>query len=212
MGKRSGKKQGTMLGHCWPMLTKPASAAGKYADVVGNFWDKCPAADKAKIFKCLVVEFRAIHDFGGGNKGPGMLLKEMGEGGEGSLEPGVASGAEFVMSYPTPFLQYFWSANRDELEPAVRSQLFPDETTTTTANAEEGDAADAIATETASTATVKTEAVKLPLHDYLDPVSSTLNTAGVRRGSYTNKYCCMCDQGTLRGAQGDAGQVQCFQP
>ena len=35
MGKRSGKKQGTMLGHCWPMLTKPASAAGKYADVVG---------------------------------------------------------------------------------------------------------------------------------------------------------------------------------
>ena len=158
--KRSTKpKQGSLLSHCWPMLTKPASAAGKYADVPGRFWDKCPAADKVKIFKCLTVEFRAIHDFGGGVKGAGMLLKEMGEDGEGSLEPGVASGAEFVMAYPTPYLEYFWSANRDELEPAVRSKLFPNETRTIDA---EGDAAAAITTESASTEKVKVEADKHP--------------------------------------------------
>ena len=72
----SEDKQGSLLGHCWPMLAKPVSAAGKYADVLGKFWDKCPAADKAKIFKCLVIEFKAIHDFGG-VKGAGMLLKDL---------------------------------------------------------------------------------------------------------------------------------------
>ena len=71
--KQRAKKQGSLLGHCWP---KPVSAAGKYADVLGKFWDKCPAADKAKIFKCLVIEFKAIHDFGG-VKGAGMLLKDL---------------------------------------------------------------------------------------------------------------------------------------
>ena len=47
----------------------------------------------------IVVEFTAMHDFGDGVKGAGFKLKEMGEDGRGSLEPGVASGSEFIMAY-----------------------------------------------------------------------------------------------------------------
>ena len=39
----------------------------------------------------------------------------MGEDGQGSLEPGIASGSEFVMSYPNKFLQYYYAANPNEL-------------------------------------------------------------------------------------------------
>ena len=35
----------------------------------------------------------------------------MGEDGEGSREPGVASGEEFVVSYPKPFLDYYYLEN-----------------------------------------------------------------------------------------------------
>ena len=38
----------------------------------------------------------------------------MGEDGRGSLEPGVASGDEFIMAYPLPFLEYYYFANRAE--------------------------------------------------------------------------------------------------
>ena len=40
-------------------------------------------------------------------KGAGFNCKEMGENGEGSLEPGAASGDEFILSYPAPFLGLF---------------------------------------------------------------------------------------------------------
>ena len=127
MGKSSAKKAPgkQQCVQYFSLLAKPASAAGEFVDTLGSFWDKCPADDKAKIFKCLVVEFRAIHDFGAGRKGAGMLVKEMDESGEGSLEPGVASGEEFVMPCPTPFLQYYYTANKNELEPTVRGRLFP---------------------------------------------------------------------------------------
>ena len=183
------RKQPSLLQHCLPMLPKPGAACGKYADVLGKYWDKCPAADKARIFKCIIVEFKAIHDFGGGVKGAGMLMKEMGESGEGSLEPGIASGEEFIMPYPNPFLQYYWAANKDELSPDVRRKLYPSEETTIEADEEEVPATEA---STQARSKVKEEgAAKHPCREYLDSVSSTLNTAGRARGTYTNK--CICN-------------------
>ena len=173
------RKQPSLLQHCLPMLPKPAAACGKYADVLGKYWDKCPAADKDKIFKCIIVEFKAIHDFGGGVKGAGMLMKEMGESGEGSLEPGIASGEEFIMPYPNPFLQYYWAANKDELSPDVRSKVFSSEETSaeTTAKAD-GEQPPATEVSTEAGAVVKEEgAEKHPCRAYLDLVASTLNTA-----------------------------------
>ena len=119
------------------MLTKTAVAIGKFVSVPGKYWTKCPAADKAKRFKCVVVSFTALHDFGDGVKGAGFFLKEMGEDGRGSLEPGVASGAEFVMAYAQPFLEYYYDENRTELPERVRNTLFPGDDVLTTA----GDAA-----------------------------------------------------------------------
>ena len=61
----------------YPTLNKPATAVGK-------FWNGCRAADKEKRFKCAVVEFSALHDYGDGVKGAGFSCKEMGEDGRGS--------------------------------------------------------------------------------------------------------------------------------
>ena len=72
----------------WPMLTKTNAAVGKYCSVPGKFWDRCAAADKEKRYKCIVIDFVAVHDFGDGRKGSAFKLKEMGEDGRGSLEPG----------------------------------------------------------------------------------------------------------------------------
>ena len=49
-----------------PLLSKTTVAVGKYCSVPGKFWDGCPSADKEKQYKCIVVEFAAMHDFGGG--------------------------------------------------------------------------------------------------------------------------------------------------
>jgi hypothetical protein len=136
-----------------------------------------------------VVEFRAIHDFGAGMKGAGMLCKEMGESGEGSLEHGVASGAEFVVSYPNPFLEHYWAANKDELDPTVRSKLYPTDVTEQEED-DDGEADAAPAAEQTDGKMVKEEKAKPPLFDHLDLASSTLNVSGPRRGGYTNKYTC----------------------
>ena len=97
---KKGSKQTALTGSgFWPMLSKPAIAIGKHASVPGKYWNGCPAADKEKRFMCIVVEFTAMHDFGDGVKGAGFKLKEMGEDGRCSLEPGVASGSEFIMAY-----------------------------------------------------------------------------------------------------------------
>eukprot|EP00310_Coccolithus_braarudii_P023901 CAMPEP_0183357408 /NCGR_PEP_ID=MMETSP0164_2-20130417/46190_1 /TAXON_ID=221442 /ORGANISM="Coccolithus pelagicus ssp braarudi, Strain PLY182g" /LENGTH=125 /DNA_ID=CAMNT_0025531011 /DNA_START=552 /DNA_END=925 /DNA_ORIENTATION=- len=50
------------------------------------------------------------------------------EDGRGSLEPGVASGEEFIMAYPLPFLEHYYFENRSELPDALRAQIFPVET------------------------------------------------------------------------------------
>ena len=39
----------------------------------------------------------------------------MGEDGRGSLDPGVASGLEFVVCYPNKFLEFYYAENRSEL-------------------------------------------------------------------------------------------------
>ena len=45
-----------------------------------------------------------MHDFPGGNKSAGFQVQEMGESGEGSLEPGVASARRILggVSRPNP--------------------------------------------------------------------------------------------------------------
>ena len=68
----------------------------------------------------------------------------MGEDGKGSLEPGVASGDVFVMAYPTPFCEYYWYANRAELDDEKRKMLFPD--------AEQGGASTGVAADGAALA------------------------------------------------------------
>ena len=103
-GSKASKQ--TAIGF-YPTLNKPATAVGKYISAPGKFWNGCPAADKEKRFKCAVVEFSALHDYGDGVKGAGFSCKEMGEDGRGSLEPGVASGSEFMIGYPNPFLEYY---------------------------------------------------------------------------------------------------------
>ena len=97
---------------------------GNFCTVSGKFWQGCPAADKEKRFLCTVIEFSALHDFGEGRKGAGFKLKEMGEDGRGSLEPGIASGDEFMLAYPLPFLDYYYYANQSELSADVRANIF----------------------------------------------------------------------------------------
>jgi hypothetical protein len=141
-----------------------------------------------------LVEFVAMHDFGGGTKGAGFQLKEMGEDGKGSLEPGVASGAVFVMAYPTPFCEYYWFANRTELDADRRIKLFPNaELAGSSEAAAAGDAPaeDGGAKDGAKKVVVKSENVeKPPLFEHLELVTSTLNVEGRMRGQYTNKYTC----------------------
>ena len=75
---KGGQKTITSSGF-YPMLPKPAVAIGKFSSVPGKFWSRCSSKDKDKRFKCAVVEFIAIHDFGEGIKGAGFQLKEMGD-------------------------------------------------------------------------------------------------------------------------------------
>ena len=61
-------KQSSLLGggfdfEVYPQLKKPMEVIGKAIDVPGGFWDKCPAADKEKLFKCTVRDFSIAHRF-----------------------------------------------------------------------------------------------------------------------------------------------------
>ena len=67
--KRSSKASKQSAIAFYPTLNKPATAVGKYISAPGKFWNGCPAADKEKRFKCAVVEFSALHDYGDGVKG-----------------------------------------------------------------------------------------------------------------------------------------------
>jgi hypothetical protein len=57
----------------------------------------------------------------------GCQLQAQGDGRGRSRQPrarGIASGDEFVMAYPLPFLEYYYFANRSELPEALRAKVF----------------------------------------------------------------------------------------
>ena len=78
MGKGKAKPKPATLASAgmYPMLSKTAVAIGKDTHVPGAFWTGCSEADKKKIYKCIVVEFEAMHTFGAGRKGAGFRVKE----------------------------------------------------------------------------------------------------------------------------------------
>ena len=62
----------------YPMLPKMATAVRRYTSVPGKYWQNCSRHDKEKRYKCIVVEFLAMHDFGDGKKGAVFKVMEMG--------------------------------------------------------------------------------------------------------------------------------------
>jgi hypothetical protein len=87
--------------HC-----KASRGTGHFMHVPGEFWERCAAADKKKIYKCLVREFEGLHKFAGGvPPSAAFEVQEMGETGDGSLELSVASGEIFWIKYPTLALE-----------------------------------------------------------------------------------------------------------
>ena len=84
-----------------PTISKPDEIVGDFIAMPGREWSGCPAGDKDKLFRCVVRKFEAVHDFGA-LKGAGFEVQEMGESGEGSLEPGVASGTATTQLLHTP--------------------------------------------------------------------------------------------------------------
>jgi len=59
---------------------------GETLNVPGSFWDKCPAADMDKLFKCVLRDFSIAHKFTVGPPMAAFQMQEMGERGGGSLE------------------------------------------------------------------------------------------------------------------------------
>lgn len=75
--KRPASSQRKISAVAFPLLKKVAVALGKHVHIPGSFWDNCPAADTDKIFKCVVVEFVAVHDFGKGVKSDGFKVRAL---------------------------------------------------------------------------------------------------------------------------------------
>ena len=65
----------------------------------------------------------------------------MGESGEGSLEEGGASGDEFMVTYPAPFLEYYYDANPDQLPSTMRPATVADQQEASGAEEAAGEAA-----------------------------------------------------------------------
>ena len=61
-----------------PTLQKPQQTVGEFISIAGRDWSGCPAADKDKMFRCVVRKFDAVHDFGA-FKSAGFKVQEMGE-------------------------------------------------------------------------------------------------------------------------------------
>ena len=115
IAKGKAKSQPRLVAQLLPHLAKPLSAIGDYIEIQGREWGSCPAADKDRWFKCIVRQFDAVHEFPGGSRSAGFQVQEMGESGEGSLEPGVASGEVFWVQYPNPFLKHYYKAHSEKL-------------------------------------------------------------------------------------------------
>ena len=113
--KRKAVAQKKLIAHNFlPTLNRPAEVIGDYVVVQGREWSGCPAADKDKSFRCSVRKFEAMHDFGA-FKSAAFEVQEMGVAGEGSLEPGIASGDVFWIAYQQPFLKYYNAAHPERL-------------------------------------------------------------------------------------------------
>ena len=107
----------------------------------------------------------------------------MGEDGAGSLEPGIASGTEFVMSYPNKFLEYYYAANPDELTPGSAPVSAP----------EPLDAEDDVeeVMEQPPAKKQKKFVEKAPIFNYLTYEKTQLEVGGPKHGMYTHTYRCV---------------------
>ena len=113
---------------CWqgldmlPLLKKPMEQIGKQVKVGGAFWEGSMTAEEQKTdYFCTIVDFSLLHTFPGGLKSAGYQMQEMGPDGTGSHEHGDASGELFWMTYPNPFLMYFYSTF-PELKPETEEE------------------------------------------------------------------------------------------
>ena len=100
-------------------------------------------------------------------------MKEQGESGDGSLEPGIGSGEEFVVCYPNRFLEFYYAENSLDddgtgFENSLQGAATANEPTTARKKAKE-------------------EAKPL-VFQYLTLEHSKLVMSGGRRGEYTNVY------------------------
>ena len=107
-------------------------------------------------------------------------VKEQGESGDGSLEPGINSGEVFVVSYPHRFLEFYYAANPLD-ESTGKTSAAPQ----VADEARDGEEAQ---TEGASERKKAKLVEKAPIFKFFDLVSSTLICSGNRRGQYTNIY------------------------
>ena len=79
-GKAPAKQSSLRAAGLLPTLKKPAEAVGNVVHTPGAFWERCPAADKEKLFKCLVRAFEAVHKWPGSRPpGAAFEVQEMGE-------------------------------------------------------------------------------------------------------------------------------------
>ena len=105
----------------------------------------------------------------------------MGTDGEGSLEPGIASGEEFHVCYPNKFLQFYYAANPNELTGANEE---PPPTLPDTDLAVGAD-------DDASLAGKKPKIPQKPhILKFMQLKDNKLIMAGSRRGQYTFNYTC----------------------
>lgn len=129
MGRPRGSKntgqqrsqQPTITRSALPLLKKPHEHLGKQVEVPGSFWEgRMSAEERVQKYKCTILNFDAIHRWPStcnSKKPPSQAfeLKEMGATGTGSLELGDSSGDVFWMSYPHPFLTYYYDTFPSEL-------------------------------------------------------------------------------------------------
>ena len=88
--RRAATKSSTLVAHNFlPALSKPGKVIGDFISMPGSEWGGCPASQKASLFRCVVRQFDAVHEFPGGTKSAGFQVQEMGESGEGICFPGL---------------------------------------------------------------------------------------------------------------------------
>jgi hypothetical protein len=154
-GGKSAAQSKLVAHNFLPNLARPSDVIGEFIEIRGSDWGGCPASEKEKWFKCIVRQFDAVHDFPGGTKSAGFEVQEMGVAGEGSLEPGVASGDVFWVQYPNPFLRYFYKAHPERLPDDHPDK--PRAVATATAEATAAAATEGAATEGAGSAAEATK-------------------------------------------------------